>query len=469
MKKTLKNKPIISVLFLSLIIRIIFLFDYHPIWWDSAVYIGMGKHIFSLAQQGLWEPIRPVLWPIVLGLIWKIKLSPVFFSRILILIISLLVVYLTYSITRILFNKESALISSILISFSSIFFFFNFRIYTEIPTVLFVLFAFLFVLKKRYLFSGMFISFAFLTKFPSGIFLLCLIPLLFSNKKLKDNLINLKYYIIGFLIPVIPYFILNHIIYRNLLFPFISASKTISLVVGCNYLRYQPWHYYFIIILKDNFFFLFSLIGMFLSIKRFNKQNLSLLLCSLLPLLYFIQLHCREYRYIILFLPFIAVLSGIGIDSLMRTLKLNNIIKKITIIAILLISMSLAFFYYHSNEPIVKIMPQENFLHFAENKTIENQIWTTNPSVNLFVDKKVELLYYPVYSTQKIDIFTKEIISAENISMIFLDTCSGGMTCSPLDTECHKRTGQLIDDLDKIFKLSYKESFGECDYYIFEK
>lgn len=312
-----KINPIIIILALSLIIRLIFFFDYHPIWWDSAVYIGMGKYIFSLGQQGLWEPIRPILWPIILGFIWKIKLDSIFFGRLATLIISLAIIYLTYLITKEFYDKKTALLSSMLITFSSIFFFFNFRLYTEIPSLFFILLSLFFLLKQKYLFSGLFVGLALLTRFPAGIFLICFLPLIINKKQLK----NMFYYIIGFLIPLIPFLVFNQIMYSDFLFPFLSSSQVISKVVGCNYLRYQPWYYYLIMLLKDNIFNIFALVGIYLSIKKFSKQKLLLLLCFLLPLAYFSQLHCHDYRYIISFIPFISILSAAGISNLTKKFK----------------------------------------------------------------------------------------------------------------------------------------------------
>ena len=142
-----KIKPIIIILIIAFLARLIFLFDYHQIWWDSAVYIGMGKCIFSLGQQGLWEPLRPVLWPFVLGFLWKIKLDPIIFGRLLNVFLSLGIIYLTYFISKDIFDEKAALISSIIISFSSIFFFSTFRLYTEIPTIFLVLLSFYFLLR----------------------------------------------------------------------------------------------------------------------------------------------------------------------------------------------------------------------------------------------------------------------------------------------------------------------------------
>ena len=95
-----KIKLILGILIIALIARLILFFDYHPIWWDSAVYIGMGKYIFSLGNQGLWEPLRPIIWPIILGFFWKIKLDPLFFGRLLNVFLSLGAVYLTYIISK---------------------------------------------------------------------------------------------------------------------------------------------------------------------------------------------------------------------------------------------------------------------------------------------------------------------------------------------------------------------------------
>lgn len=456
------NKQLLFVLLIALLTRLLFFFDYHPIWWDSAVYIGMGKYLFSLAQQGLWEPIRPIIWPAILGFIWKLKLDPLFFGRLLTLILSLAIIYLTYLITKEFYDKKTAFISSILIAFSSILFFFTFRLYTEIPALFFILLALLFLLKQRYTFSGLFIGLAFLTKFPAGLFLICFLPLVIDKKKIN----NLLYYGYGFLAVLIPYLIFNQIMYGNFLFPFISASTIISKVAGCNYLNYHPWYYYLITILKDNFLNIFALAGIYFSIKRFNKQKLLLLLCFLLPLIYFTQLHCRDYRYLIIFLPFLSILSANGISALITSL--NKKTKALTIILILIISITTAITYYSHTEPKAKIIPKEIFYRFAQNKTIQGEIWITNPLINLYVTKKVNLLYYPLYTTQKITTFDK-YLNKNNISYIFLDTCGGGMTCSPEDVVCKQKTNHFINKLEEKFEKVYSKTFGNCHYYIFKK
>jgi len=62
-----------SILIFFIISKILFLLYENNVWWDAAVYIGMGKYIFSLGDAGFWEASRPIVWPIILGFLWKIN------------------------------------------------------------------------------------------------------------------------------------------------------------------------------------------------------------------------------------------------------------------------------------------------------------------------------------------------------------------------------------------------------------
>ena len=76
------KKPLIVVIAISLFARLAFFFSYHELWWDSAVYIGMGKFIFSGGQLGLWEHLRPLMWPSFIGFLWKLGFNPVIAGRV---------------------------------------------------------------------------------------------------------------------------------------------------------------------------------------------------------------------------------------------------------------------------------------------------------------------------------------------------------------------------------------------------
>ena len=53
------------------------------LWWDSSVYIGMGKYIYSSGELGLYEASRPLIWPLILGFFWKLGLDVIFFGKLL--------------------------------------------------------------------------------------------------------------------------------------------------------------------------------------------------------------------------------------------------------------------------------------------------------------------------------------------------------------------------------------------------
>jgi len=110
-----KTKKIILCLILLffLLVKILHLLEQKGVSWDSAVYIEMGKYIFSFGKIGLWEPARALVWPIFLGFLWKIGLNPIIFGRITGLIFSLGCIYLVYLIGRKVFNEKIALLSAL--------------------------------------------------------------------------------------------------------------------------------------------------------------------------------------------------------------------------------------------------------------------------------------------------------------------------------------------------------------------
>ena len=78
----IKEQPLIFILSLCFIVRIFYISLDHPLWWDSHVYIGMGKYLFSGGEKGVWESFRPLIHPLILGSIWKLKLNVVLIGKI---------------------------------------------------------------------------------------------------------------------------------------------------------------------------------------------------------------------------------------------------------------------------------------------------------------------------------------------------------------------------------------------------
>lgn len=447
-----KIRPIYAVLIVAALARLLFLFRYHDVWWDSAVYVAMGKYLWSGGASGFWEHIRPILWPAILGFFWWIKLDPLILGRILEFLFSLGAIYLTYQIAAHVFSRKAAFIASIVLSFSSVFFFFTFRLYTELPAVFLVLLGFYSYLKDRHFCAGLSIGAAFLAKFPAGIFIL---PLLFIDirKWRRTGMI-----VAGFAIPLALYALFSYVRYGSFISSLLLASAIIKQVLGCNLLNQKPWYFYFQMLLKDNIFNIFSLAGIYHSFRRITRDKLLLLFSLLFPLIYFLQLECKDYRYIILFLPFVAMFAGEGIVRLLKVKK-----RQFVLIAMIIFFISAIFTisYYLQNEPSEEHWSVEFFSYPQDYP--DAKIASTNPWTALYTDQKILPLYYPLYNST----LAQDIDPGPDIGIVMLDSCWGGMICPPDDAACPAATASLISRLGSARPLLYHKIAGPCEYWIF--
>src|SRR3989344_870220 len=160
-----ENTGIVIIILLFIGANIAFLNFYDNVWWDSSVYIGMGKHIYSSGNSGLWESSRPLVMPLILGLGWKLGIDPVLFGRTLSILFSAAAILMVYLIGLELFSKKTALLAAFFTAFSFNFLFFSPNILTEIPSTFFVLAAFYFFLENRFFLMGIFSGLAIMTRF----------------------------------------------------------------------------------------------------------------------------------------------------------------------------------------------------------------------------------------------------------------------------------------------------------------
>ncbi|MEK6891700.1 MAG: glycosyltransferase family 39 protein [Nanoarchaeota archaeon] len=458
---------IIITLFLILNFAII---NFNNPEWDSAVYVGMGKYLFSHGQAGLWEPIRPLTLPIILGFFWKIGLNSLIAGEIFILLISIGVIILTYILSNKLFDKNTAIAASILVSFSTLMLKTSHQILVEILAVFFLLLGFYFYLEKKNLVSGILFGLAFLTKFPAVLFLIAIFGVdsfyLFFYKDNFSKYFKKFFYIgFGFILIISPYFLFNYFSYNDALFPLKSAQYVIDNVVGCNVLYKQPFYYYIPLIIKDNFLFLFSIIGItfaFFSKNKINKIQISFYAAAFL--IYFSNLGCKTERYPILMLPFIAMISGYGIVKIFS--RSNKKYIKIALIIVFLISLSLVLNYTLKNAH--QKLNNAEFYSYISDKKINGEVLTTNPFITMHTDMKLNLIYYPLYNSSRIDYYISYVNkNKSNISYIFVDT--EDIPCHPKDLECPKKTAQFINLLKNNFNISYYKKINDYEQFIFSQ
>lgn len=446
------NKPIYFILLIALIIHLLFLFSSF-IFWDAAVYIGMGKALFSFGKAGLWEPSRPLIWSFFLGLFWKLGLNVILFGRLLTSIFSIGCIYLVYLIGKDTFNEKTALIASLLLAFLPTFFNHNDSLLTAIPSTFFALLGIYLFFKDKIILSGVFLGISFLTRFYQGLVLLplFLLPLFFKKDiKFKKILILL----IPFLLTITPYLILNQLLYNNFIYPFLLQ---LFLSKESGWFWYEPFNFYFINLIKECFLLIFFLLGVILIFFNKNHKQTLIAFIAISFLILFSLVSHKEMRFMILALPYICLLAAYGLFSV-----LNNLKNKAMYFSIFVILISI---WLLQAVPQVTAKPQDTANTDLQNylkQDLKEPIWVSSPVYALYSDKKVNLFYYPVFSTKSIPGIKIKLKNAENI---LISTCN--LECSPNDFNCPMEKESFIVFLKENFKKKYYNQLNNCESYIF--
>ncbi len=459
------NYPLYFILALTIAVRIIFAFGWHEIWWDSGVYIGMGKYIYSGGDSGLWEHIRPPLLPIVLGLFWKLGLDTVLFGRLLEIVLMGGIVWLTYLLAKHWWDEKTAIVASLIVSLSPIFYYLSFHQYTEIPSTFLVLLALWLFVKEKYLWAGIGIGLAFLAKFPTALYLPIILLALAFSKKWKPAL----HATAGFAIIAFPYFIWSAIAYGSPFATISAAQETIRRVLGCNVLRAMPWwQYAWWLVFSETKLHFLALPGIFALYKKWSKKHMLFVLSLAIPALYFTQLHCRDYRYLTLFLPFAAMLTALGIVWIYEQFKIKK--KSVFIILVIILGALMlcnSMIYYYSNERQTPDIVAENYFSYLSDNPLTGEIWTANPIIAAYSDQKLEKIYYPLFGAEASQNFTDyALLHTEKIGAVLLDNCGGGIICPPDEPECGARMNVLIATLDAQFVRVFDKQSNGCWYRI---
>ncbi len=437
---------------LSLAVRLVYVGEYHELLWDAGVYAGMGKYLFSGGTAGLWEHIRPPLWPAFLGLLWVLKLDMILVGKIVQLALSLGCIVLVYLLGKKYFDERTGLIAAGMFSFSSIFLYLGFHLYTEIPALFLILLALYLFSKDRLFFAGIVAGLAFLAKFPAGMVIGVIGLALLVQKQIKKAVIAA----VGFGIVAGTFLVANSVAYGSAVVPLLDARKTILSVLGCNVLHYQPWHQYLSWGLSDNILNIFAITGLFFMFKPWKKKYVLIVLALVIPLLYFMQLHCRDYRYVLFFLPFVAIIAAYGIAQLFKKQQLGLILA-----LVIGISLAQGIGYYLATEPALPDAVQQEYVSYP----VQGEIWTSNPLLAIYSDAQLNKLYYPVWNEQTAKAFNQQLVE-NNISMVFLDTCSGGIICP--DEACEEEAKIMHAVLQERFTLAYNKTSGVCQYKIYQ-
>jgi len=458
----LKNNvgiAIIITLFISA--NLAFLNFYSDVWWDSSVYIGMGKYIYSSGSSGLWEESRPLVLPLILGLGWKLGLDAVQFGRAMAIIFSALAIFLVYLIGLRLFSKKEALLAAFFTAFSFTFLFFSPNMLTEMPSTFFILVAFYFFLEKRFFNVGFFAGIAVMTRLFQAFTLIGLgVVFVFYFWNKKGLIKNIFYIAAGASIFILPYFLLNYHLYNDVLLPFEVQSH---LTKTTGWMMYREYGFYFTGLFRENFLIIF-LLAIPLFFRRSYKLN-ALLMTPLIYILVFSLVKHKEMRFMLAIMPFLYLLLSYCLAQIHSRIKY----KKTASAAFILITFLWIGMTFSAFKDMLNYGQQRNdeaLQHFQDYmKTGKGSTWITSPLYALHSDRKIDgLLYF--FSSENLVKFIAE--NENKADIVLYNSCD--MECPPaeLDGKCGKSRKALANMLSHLKKI-YENEIGSCKYAIYRK
>lgn len=410
--------------------------------WDETVYLGMGKYLYSNGNSGLWESIRPIGLPIITGLMWTVG-EQILFTKILIILFSSLLIYVTYLLSLSLSsNKKTSIISITLLVITPIFINNSSKILTEIPSALFMTLGIYLLIKYKYhnrilFLSGFLFGLSFLFKFPSILSGIISVTILLygvfkekelkhvKNKNIKKHYKQYKYnkhiykmllLSFGIFIVFIPFIFFNYLMYgthmsflKAIFLPILSGAAHQnnyfqSIIITDFFSTLQYIFFYFFILFKNNILLLLFLPGIII-VK--NKKYKIIKLIIIVFLLYLTIISNKQERFMLLILPLICIISSQTINHiyeyLYKRLKIKKLIFNSVIYIIIFITAAFSIINLYNSFSEQKNNYDNNFIRELNN--IKGPILSTNPTYVIYTNEKI----IPLYNVLDKNYYLKEI------------------------------------------------------------
>ncbi|MGB9748273.1 MAG: ArnT family glycosyltransferase [Candidatus Woesearchaeota archaeon] len=488
------NLFLISIFYFAILILLILL-GKRVFWPDEGIYIALGKYIFSKGNSGLFEPFRPFLLPLLLGLFWRVGINPLIFGYVFEFVSGLACVILTWEISEKLFGKKYALIASLFIITNLQFIINSTRIIADVPALAFAITSIYFFLNRKYFLSGLFSGMSFMTRFTYGILPVMMLAVYFIEKmywsKLKNEKRNKIYvkklffeiisFITGLIITTAPYFIYSKISYGSLTWTLRSANCIVKSYAW--FVEYSGFFTYLKKLFISMPLIVLSVLGMLcflmalLSKKgvlknfkgsEFTAFSLSALcsLCFLFYIIYFGIFVRQEARYVLHTIFFAAMLIAFGMRCLEKRLNiLNKSLSKIfnaAVAILILISVAWQLNYItdiYKGEYYSK--SEGELIEFLRNNIRNDDFLLTTTFVPaIYFDNK--MLGFASYD------YALGVLEQNKFrkGLIIVNTCAYG--CGINDYECQLKRAEFLRVLEKEKLIFETKINSECSYRVYD-
>ncbi len=309
-------------------------------------YIEIGKFLFSHGTVGMWEIARPIGLPIILGSFWKIGINPYAAGEVTAVIVSMALLVLVHFFSEEI-RPRTGIIASTILAATGVFFSNSALPITDIISTFFAVLSLFLIYRAKanhqYFIAGSVIALGFMFHFPQGLLLVVGMiavaikffyePTLFkygkSKQKLGERVVTAieRMFSIGggFFLITVPYLVCNYYFYHNAFLPFIQGVAVVKLYP----ILYQNGPlFYFITVLKADPIFVLALLPIGLLWKKeWRTKGLFILITAIVLVggYFTYQVH-KEARYVLVFLPYIAMLSAFGIVYILEYFKLPQLL-----------------------------------------------------------------------------------------------------------------------------------------------
>ncbi|HRS42815.1 MAG TPA: glycosyltransferase family 39 protein [Candidatus Diapherotrites archaeon] len=454
----------ICIFLLLIIIGALLIFKSPTLFWDEGVYINNAKYIYSLGEQSTYESIRPPLFPIIIGLSIPLGIDILIFSKIFIFLCFLLGILAIYLISEKI-QKGSGVFSAISLFTCSLIVFVLPHILTDFIVLTFMLIAFYFYINKKYFLSGLFCGVSVLLRFPSGL-LFIILGLFLFEKDIKKAIKNILIFASGFLILIVPYLISNKIFFGSFLKPIINAQLIVA-QGGSNFLG-TAW-FFIKVLISQNLILIFIILFIILVLSKKMKDKNHYLLLTLVVayFIYFAQLPHYEDRYILLLIPFGAIITGIVISYFLN--KISNIkLKHFVGIATLIFLLIFVIFILLISKNIYNIINGKTEIKFLKEigEINTERLFIYDPITGIYFNKKLNCIVNPYYTNKFIErypdvnymVLSEKLFDCNNV--VCMD-CDGADQC--LEEE------KLKETLNREWEIIKSEKLYGFNYYIYSK
>ncbi len=485
------NETIYNVIFFTLIIffiliRVLLFFTDRILWFDEPIYIGIGKWLFSSGRAGIFEALRPLLLPVMLGFLWKIHINPLIGGLILELLFGVLGLISIWFISLEFMSKKYAVLSTLFFSSSFLLLVCGTKVLTDVPALSIGLLSVLFFIRKKRAVAGLLAGLSFMTKFPYALIILSFIIFEFVDylsrrKSLKRFIKDSLTLALSFIVVVIPYLLFNQVRYNSMLYPFKCANEVIQ---TCTWLYKGGPFFYILVALKENFLFLLLIAALWYFIKNIiklgkyhknfygeNRIVFLLLLLLLMFTVYFSTLGRKDERYFLTMLGPLSILSAYGFycleTSITKLLK-RDILKKIKILTFIVIVVFFSMSFYKQIDYLIDSSKGyysskgagELLVFMSESLKDDDVILATDILPAAYFDNRIVS-----FSSLEYAVKILEQHSGEK-GIILINTCD--YPCRSEDLKCAGLKKSFLEEVNSTRKLVFRAKSGDCEYLVYK-